>query len=127
MATTVIRWIARVLGTLVFAFWGMFFVEHTIEWFIKPILNHSELPPLWVWGMQLVFFAMLIGFIIAFKFELIGAIVIILFAFIFFFSMRGHQWLLFFGITIIPALLYLYCWWMTRKQKIENQKVKVET
>ncbi len=100
--TLILRWTARLLGLLVFLFWGAFFVEH-LAWFAHP----SKLPPAAVFFGQTLHFLMLAGLILAWKWEIPGALLVLATSFIFFYSKAGENFLLFFGITAIPAILFL--------------------
>ncbi len=111
----VIRWTARVLGFLVFLFWGAFFVEHLVEWFSDP----SNLPPMRVFLMQGLHFLMLAGFIISWKWEIPGAVLIIAASGIFFFNASGGtggMFMLFWGITAVPAILHIVAWELYRRR-----------
>lgn len=68
----IFRWIARLLATLMFIFLGVFFLEHLVEWF----LHSGGQPPTFVYILQALHLGMLVGYIIAWKWELAGAIVI---------------------------------------------------
>jgi len=104
----VIRWPARALAVCVFLFWGAFFVEHLQEWFIQPFPHH---PPLKVCVGMALHFLMLAGLIVALRWELVGSLMVILAAFGFFYHISGSPFSLFFGLTALPALLLLFCWW----------------
>lgn len=54
----VFTWLGRGLAALLFAFWGIFFVEHLGEWFLAP---ESGWPPPAVWLAQALHLAMLVG------------------------------------------------------------------
>ena len=112
MRLSVIRWVARILGLCVLLLWGTFFIEHLLEWFFVPL---SKMPPCHVWVGQLIHLIMLAGFIIAWKWEFIGGITIIVSSFVFFIDKAASRFPLFFGVTIIPAVMFLYCWWRTKK------------
>jgi hypothetical protein len=59
-----------------------------------------------VWFGQLLHLLVLAGLIIGFKWELVGGLLVIA-ASVLFFSDKAP---LFIPITILPAVLYLYCW-----------------
>lgn len=105
-----LRWTARITGLLVFLFWGAFFVEHVSEWFSDP----SNLPPAKVFLGQAFHGLMLVSLLAAWKWELPGALMIILFAGLFFLKIIGLNGIVFFLVTIIPAILYLITWKLTR-------------
>lgn len=100
---TVIRWLARIASLLIFLLWGAFFVEHLTEWFSNP----KQLPPLKIWIQMVFHFLLLAGYLLVFKWERIGSLVIIGSAFAFFFSAAGWHGIWFFLIYIIPVVLFL--------------------
>jgi hypothetical protein len=110
-------WTARVLAIGLFLFWGTFFLEHLQEWFLHPV---QGLPPFWVWLRQLAHLIMLVGLIVLLRWELLGSIVTILGALAFFGPLvietlntpkGAWSFVLFLGITIIPAMIALGCWY----------------
>ena len=109
---TVIRWLGRALAICVFLFWGGFFVEHLQEWFVKPFPNH---PPLKVCAGMALHFLLLVGLLIVLRWELAGGLMVIAAAFTFFYHISGSPFSLYFGLTALPALLLLFCWWHDRK------------
>ncbi len=111
---TIIRWTARILGICIFLLWGAFFIEHLVEWFIVP-LSQSQVAPWHIWLGQIFHFIMLAGFIVALKWEFSGSMLIIIGAFALFVDKAGSRFLSYFTVTIIPAIMYLFCWWKTRK------------
>jgi hypothetical protein len=60
-----------------------------------------------VW-IQFAHLAMLIGFLFAWKWELAGSALIVIGALAFFSQTANGKFPLFFGVTVIPAVLYLY-------------------
>ena len=104
-----IRWIARAISIALFLVWGAFFIEH-LSWFF----GSGERPPATVWLLQAVHLLLLAGLILALKWELAGSVLIIVSALIFFSQAAGERFLPFFAITIVPAFLFLVCWWKTR-------------
>jgi hypothetical protein len=111
MVILTIKWIARILGSLLFLFWGSFFIAHIMPWFILPLFRHEKIPSFEIWIQEFFHLCMLLGFIIAFKYELIGGLIIIFGAAVYFFLARTNASICYFGITIIPALLYIFSWW----------------
>ena len=106
-----IRWVARITAAIALLSWGAFFVAHLSEWFIKPLFTGTQLPPLKVWTAQLLHFGFLVGYIIGFKWELIGGLFVV-FGVSAFFILIGI--LKFVPWTILPGVLYLFCWWLGR-------------
>ena len=105
-----VRWTARTLGLLLLLFWGAFFVEHLVEWFSSA----GPTPPMRVVWISLAHLVMLAGFLVAWKRELAGSVMIVIGALAFFSQAAGRNFPLFFGISVIPAVLYFYYWWETR-------------
>jgi len=107
----IIRWIARIFGLLFFLFWGAFFLEHLIEWFIKPL---PQTPPLKIWIDQILHFILLAGFIMALRWELLGSMVILGSAALFF---PRKEAIPFMFITMIPGVMFLFCYFASRIYK----------
>jgi hypothetical protein len=103
---TVIRWSARALALPVFAMWGMFFVAHLMEWFSNP----SKLPPPWVFGMMALHLGILVGLVVGWRWETVGAVVSIVCAAVFFHDAARPRdvWTFTIG-TSLPGLLWLLC------------------
>jgi hypothetical protein len=100
------RLTARVLAAALFAFWGGFFIEHLWQWFIVPF---PRTPPLSVWFGQLLHLFILVGLVIGFKWERAGGVLVIAASVLFFVDKA----LLLIPITILPAVLYVYCSYKT--------------
>jgi hypothetical protein len=98
----VLRWVARALSLALFLLWGAFFVEHLGEWFADP----ANLPPPYVFVMQgLHGLFLLVGW----RWELLGAGMVLATAVPFFWFAAGSNFLLFASVTCLPAALWLYC------------------
>jgi hypothetical protein len=106
-ALSAIRASARMLAVALFFFWGAFFVEHLWQWFIEPL---PQTPPASVWIAQLLHFLLLAGLVIGFKWERAGGVLVIV-ASVLFFSDKAP---VFIPISILPGVLYLYCWYRSR-------------
>ncbi len=108
-----VRWVARILAIVLFLFWGGFFLEHVLEWFIKPM---PETPPLKIWLDQVWHLIMLLGFLVAFRWELVGGVMIILGTLLFFWGKGAPGWpgALYIVISIMPGILFLASWCRTR-------------
>lgn len=107
-----VRWVARAGAVLLVLLWGAFFVEHLQEWFIQPWPNT---PPPRVWYGQALHGLMLVGLLVALRWERIGAPLAILAALAFFID-KGPNGLLFFLITALPAAVLLGCrWWQQHR------------
>lgn len=106
-----VLWLARGLAVCLFLFWGAFFGEHIQEWFIAPFPEH---PPLRVCVTVGWHGLLLMGLLLLLRWQLIGSLIVLVAGGVFFFSVAGKSALLFFGITALPAVLSLYCWWERR-------------
>jgi len=104
------RWAARLLGACLFVFWGAFFVEH-LAWFA----DWRNLPPAWVIGQQGLHFLMLLGLVVGWRWERLGGVLVLAGAVPFFAATAGRNFLLFTLVTAIPAVVWLYCGWRTRR------------
>jgi hypothetical protein len=106
---TIVRWIARLSAAVLFLFWGGFFVEHLTEWFIAPL---PRTPPPAVWLAQLLHFLILAGLVIGWRWELAGGLLVIAASVLFFIDKAP----LFIPLTIVPGILFLFCWYASRGQ-----------
>ena len=113
---SIVCWTGRLLALGLVLFWGAFFVEHLQQWFLHPV---KGFPPVWVWLGQLAHLVILIGLMALWRWPVIGSILTLLGAICFFGGLAisaataGRQYLsflAFLGVTIIPALLTLACW-----------------
>lgn len=105
---TLARWVARGLAVCLFLFWGAFFIEHIREWFVAPFPSH---PPLKVCLIVAMHALLLVGLVLTLRWELAGSLIVLVAGDVFFFAVAGKSALLFFGVTALPALLSLWCWW----------------
>jgi hypothetical protein len=101
----IVRWVARIAGAGLFALWGVFFIEH-LAYFV----DIGDMPPLDVWVAQFAHLVLLLGLLIALKWEAVGSGLIVLGAAVFFALTAGANFLSCFLLTITPALLYVFCW-----------------
>lgn len=110
-----IRWIPRVVGTLLFVMLIVFAVGEGVPNLMKQsLVIRIEL---------LAMFIMWLGLFIAWKWELIGGILILLGYTCF----CGVEWQALnirfpFGLFLLVGLLYLGSWWSTKRQKITNHR-----
>jgi len=72
--STIGRWGGRATALLLLLFWGVFFVEHLMEWFLRA---GGRYPPPWVWGQQFFHFVMLVGLGMMVRWERLGAVVML--------------------------------------------------
>ena len=105
-----VRWIARLMALGLFIFWGLFFLEHSWEWFIRP---YPQAPPPNIWVGQALHFLILAGLLIGFRWELVGGLLVVI-ASVLFFADKAPLFIL---PTIAPAILYLYCWHKDRAER----------
>ena len=104
-----VRWTARILAATFFLFWGAFFVEHLVEWF-----SRGGPKPLRIALLQAMHFVLLAGFVLAWKYELAGALTIAVAGVAFFSQVAGPRFLMFTVPTLVPALLFAWTWWKGR-------------
>jgi hypothetical protein len=100
----VVRWVARVWAVILFLFWMLFFVEH-LGGFAQP----GEKTPARVWWLMALHLALLVGLAIGWRWELLGAGLVLVAGPLFFFLTAGKNALVFTVITSIPAVLWLIC------------------
>lgn len=106
---TWLRWSARLVAVLLFLLWGAFFVEHTGDYFSHP----GKLPPPWVLGLHGLHFALLVGLLIGWRWELAGGLLVVAATLTFFPMVAGVRAGWFIAVTIIPGILWLICAWRT--------------
>ena len=96
-------WSGRVTAALLFLFWGAFFFENTIEWFLR---SDGRFPPAWVAVQHGFHFLMLIGLAAMLKWERVGAVVLTVstFAFFGFIGFRGFPWIAL--LNVIPLVCF---------------------
>jgi hypothetical protein len=113
-----LHWMARALVAGVFLLWGAFFVEHMHEWFIAPFPHR---PPLKVCFGQALHFLLLVGLLVSLRWPRVGAGWVVVAAFAFFIDKTGARFPLFFGLTVLPSLLLLFCGWLDQKHVRPNK------
>ncbi len=69
------KWTGRATAALLLAFWGMFFVEHLSEWFLRA---DGRYPPLSVWWPMGFHFLMLVGLALMLKWDKAGTLVMVI-------------------------------------------------
>jgi hypothetical protein len=109
---TVALWSGRALAVACFLFWGVFFVEHLGEWFLRPA---QGLPPPRVWLLQLAHAAMLAGLLVLLRWQVPGGLLTIVAALVFFGGVAGRNLPVFFGFsgaTILPVVLVALGRWL---------------
>ncbi|MCF8239338.1 MAG: hypothetical protein K9I85_14340 [Saprospiraceae bacterium] len=101
-----LRGIARTLAIAELLLWGAFFVEH-LGWFSDPA-NAS--PPATVWLRQLAHLTLLVGYLVIWKWERQGAIIILIGALTFFPLIGGPHawWYTLFAVS--PAIVLFFAW-----------------
>ena len=103
MLVAVAFWSGRILAIGLFLFWGAFFVEH-LGWFLHP---GEGLPPARVWLLQLAHLILLAGLLTLVRREILGSILTVAAALVFFAATAGPRFPVFFGLTILPVVLTL--------------------
>jgi hypothetical protein len=108
---TAARWLGRAAALLLLLFWGAFFVEHLVEWFLRP---RGAYPPPRVWVAQFLHFAMLAGFAMMLRWELAGAVVMASATVLFFAraGMRGFPWIA--CVNLLPVVFFAAYWAVAR-------------
>ena len=100
----VATWSGRLLAFGLFLFWGAFFLEHLSEWFTHPGIGF---PSAKIWFLQLVHLLLLIGLLVLLRWEWQGSALTILAALVFFGSVAGRNFPVFFAVTVLPVFLLL--------------------
>jgi hypothetical protein len=113
-SVTYARWVARILGTLIVVFSLSFFIAHVIEQGEMPNPDFGH------WLVIFLYIIAQIGFLIAWRWEgfggILSAISIVLMATVNVIWVHAAKDPGSEIIFVIPALLFIYCWWRTRKQ-----------
>jgi|WetSurMetagenome_2_1015567.scaffolds.fasta_scaffold24827_2 hypothetical protein len=113
----ILRITARVFATLSLLFWGSFFIEH-LSWFFKS----TGAPPLEVYVISIFHLTLLIGYVIFWKWELVGSILILVSSTIFFSQTAGNNFIMFWIISIVPALIFIFMFlYSKKKDKNDNR------
>jgi hypothetical protein len=105
----VARWAARLWAAALVLFWGAFFLEH-LAWFAYP----QQLPPPWVFVLMGLHGLMLVGLLAGWKWELVGAVLVLASSVPFFAVAAGRNFPWFALVTAVPSVLWLYCAWQER-------------
>jgi hypothetical protein len=107
-----LRWLARILTVLIILIWGFFVVAHLVgdEGRASRPLNTNDYILL---GSMLV---SLVGLAIAWKWELVGAVVTLA-AFLVGAVVNWNLFASLFLLIPITAVLYLACWWLEPRQR----------
>ena len=117
-SVTYARWVARILGTLIVVFSLIFFIAYVIE------QGHLPNPDFGPGLVTFLYIIALIGFLIAWRWEgfggILSAISIVLMAIVNVIWVHAAKDPGSEIIFVIPALLFIYCWWKTRKQLQQN-------
>jgi hypothetical protein len=106
------RWAARLLGGCLALLWGAFLVEH-LEWFADP----RQLPPAWVTLTVGLHALMVLGLLLAWRWERLGAVLALGTAVPFFWVAAGRNFVPFVLVTALPPVLWLYCDWHDRRAR----------
>jgi hypothetical protein len=109
------KWTGRALAGLLLAFWGMFFVEHLSEWFLRA---DGRTPPAWVWWPMGFHFLMLVGLALMLKWDKAGTLVMIIGTAAFFSTMGWRQFPWIALLNLAPVVLFGLYWlaeWRARR------------
>jgi hypothetical protein len=87
----------------VFLFWGAFFAEHSAEWFV----HSDKWPPPHVVLLHAVHLAFLLGLLAGWQWELLGGIVVLTAAILFFPAASGGNASLFLLLSVGPAVMWI--------------------
>ena len=112
-----LRWLGRVLAVVMLLFWGGFFLEHLWEWFMKPL---PKTPPAKVWLGQLLHLALLVSYLVAIKWDMLGSCLILCTAALFFTSIGITLTVdiaIYLALTVLPGILLLFAWRLDHGQK----------
>lgn len=101
-----VRWVS---AALLFLFWGAFFVEH-----LSCFFDTAGSPPSRVWLLQGLHLLLLLSFVLAWKWELWGALLIAGSAALFLSQTAGPNFPRLFALNLIPAALFFLSWWLGR-------------
>ena len=107
----ILRWTARIFSLMALVVWGGFFIEHLAQWFVR----QGSWPPARMTLLTIAHLALLGGLVLAWKRELAGGVLILAAGSVFFGSVAGREFPIFFSTIAVPAVLFLYCWWRTRR------------
>jgi hypothetical protein len=104
-----VRWIARTLGLLYFAFVSWFVVAHAVE---------GKLPNLWQESLAVQFeclalFLVAVGGLVGWKWEGVAALMILGGSALWLIVERNLPWPP--GLSLLIGLLYVLTWWNTRQ------------
>jgi hypothetical protein len=115
----VLRWVARVWGGLAALLLLAFFVAHLQEWFRDP----HHLPPLFVFAAQLFHLTFIVGLLMAWRWEVRGALLALGGA-VGFFTVTGApvRMLPFLAVVAAPPLLWLCSAWLSHRIARERAK-----
>ena len=102
-AVQTVRWGARLWATVLFLFWGAFFVEHTAEWFGRG----TPTPPLDVVALHTLHGLFLLGLIVGWRWELAGGLLALVTGVSFFLQAAGTNGPLFSLVSIVPAVAWI--------------------
>ena len=98
-----LRWLARLWAAALLLFWGAFFVEHTTEWFVHP----HDWPPMEVALLHAAHFLLLLGLLVGCRWELLGGIVALAAAILFFPQVSEKNAVVFLMLSVGPAALWI--------------------
>lgn len=99
-----LRWLARLWATGLVLFWGAFLAEHLLEWIVRA----ETLPPTWVLSVMVAHFALVVGLVLGWRWEMLGGALVLVSASL---LLPGHSEPrlapLFMLATIVPGGIWL--------------------
>lgn len=98
-----IRLCTRLWAVVLFFFWGVFFVEHLGEWFVRA----AEWPPRRVAALQGLHLLFLLGLAIGLRWELAGGLLSLFAAVAFFSQAAGSNAAMFTLVSVVPAVVWI--------------------
>lgn len=99
------RWIGRALSAILFLLMGAFFLDHVG---LLLVLEEGDLS--YLLRIQILHLALLVGYILIWRWERLGSIVIVVSALLFFFFTVGTTFWLFVFISVSPVFFFGYSW-----------------
>ena len=114
------KWAGRIVALLLVLFWGAFFVEHLIEWFLR----QDHLPPPFVWRAMALHAAMLVGLVVMLKWAVWGSLLTVLATSTFFASIGINHFPFVALLNALPIALLGICFALSRyRRETPNTKL----
>lgn len=112
---TTVRWVARTLSALILLLWGYFIFGHFFGDAARASrpLTPNDSAQFWVMLLWLA------GLAVAWRWEFVGAAVALIAALIG--ALLNPNAATLAVIPVVPALLFLFCWWRSRASRHGNR------